>query len=95
MNKFYVSLAVLVVWLAGGLGVAAPWFFATFSLATAFALDFFCLIVPFVLISIYVIRQRRLVPDAVSIPVILAIGALYYMTIANIYRILHEGLQWF
>lgn len=95
LNKFYVALSTLVVWVVLGLLVVAPWFFAVLQPQMAAVLDFFVLIVPFFLLSGYVISQRRLAPDFVTIPVLLVIGALYAITLANLYNIGRNVFGWF
>ena len=46
MNKFYVSLVILVVIIAAGLPTAG-WLYTAFDARTAFYLDAFCVVLPF------------------------------------------------
>ena len=76
MNRFYVSLAVLAAIVAVGLP-AAGWLYTAMDAPTAFYLDAFGLVLPFFLVSLYVLKHRRLAPRSVAIPVIVVILGLY------------------
>ena len=84
MNRFYVSLAILVAFVAVGLPVAG-WLYTAMDGRTAFYLDAFGLVLPFVLISLYVIRHRRLAPAPVAVPVIAIIFGLYALSAYNLW----------
>lgn len=83
MKKFYVSLAVLAVVLAVGLPTAG-WMYTAFDARTAFYLDAFCVVLPFLLVSLYVLKQQSAAPRLVAIPVIAIILGLYVMTADNL-----------
>ena len=83
MNRFYFALAVLAVVLAIGLPVAG-WLYEAFDARTAFYLDAFGVVLPFFLVSLYVLSRWRDVHRAVSIPVIVVILGLYAMTARNL-----------
>ena len=73
MNRFYASLLVLAGWVAIGIPVAG-WLYRVLDGRTAFYLDAFGLVLPFVLISLVVIRNWRLAPRVVAVPVIVVIA---------------------
>lgn len=83
MNRFYVSLMVLATFVAIGLP-AASWLYETYDAKTAFYIDLFCIITPFFLISVYVLRRRNLAPKFVGIAVAAVVFCLYALTIYNI-----------
>ena len=83
MNKFYRSLALLTVIVVVGLPTAG-WLYTMFDGRTAFYLDVFGLILPFFLVSLYVIKHRGLAPPTVAVPVIVVIVGLYALTVYNV-----------
>ena len=83
MNRFYIGLVVLAVVVAIGLPTAG-WLYEVFDPSTAFYLDVFAIVLPFLLVSLYVLAHWREVHLAVSIPVIVIILGLYAMTIRNL-----------
>ena len=83
MNRFYVALVVLGLVVAVGLPVAG-WLYDAFDARTAFYLDAFCVVLPFVAVSLYVVARWRDVHRAVSIPVVVVIVGLYAMTARNL-----------
>ena len=85
MNKFYVSLVILVVIIAAGLPTAG-WLYTSFDARTAFYLDAFCVVLPFLLVSLYVLKHQGLAPRPVAIPVIVIILGLYVMTVSNLVK---------
>ena len=85
MNRFYVSLAILVAFVAVGLPLAG-WLYTVMDGRTAFYLDAFGLVLPFFLISLYVIRHRRLAPALVAVPVIAIIIGLYALSVYNLWN---------
>ena len=56
MIKFYASLGVLVVVVAVGLPTAG-WLYDAFDAPTAFYLDAFGIVLPFFLVSLYLLKQ--------------------------------------
>lgn len=84
MNKFYVWLLVMVVWVAIGLPLAG-WLYTAMDGRTAFWVDTFGLVVPFVLISVAVLRYQSLAPRIVAVPVILVILGLYALSVRNLW----------
>ena len=85
MNKFYVSLVLLVVIIAAGLPTAG-WLYTAFDARTAFYLDAFCVVLPFLLVSLYVLKHQGLAPRPVAILVIVIILGLYVMTASNLVK---------
>ena len=85
MNRFYVSLVVLVVIIAAGLPTAG-WLYSAFDARTAFYLDAFCVVLPFLLVSLYALKHQGSVPRLVAIPVIVVILGLYAMTASNLLK---------
>lgn len=85
MNRFYVSLVVLVVIIAAGLPTAG-WLYSAFDARTAFYLDVFCVVLPFLLVSLYALKHQGSVPRLVAIPVIVVILGLYAMTASNLVK---------
>ncbi len=85
MNKFYVSLVVLVVIIAAGLPTAG-WLYSAFDARTAFYLDAFCVVLPFLLVSLYVLKHQSSAPRLVAIPIIVVILGLYAMTASNLVK---------
>ena len=83
MNRFYIGLVVLALVVAIGLPVAG-WLYEAFDPITAFYLDVFAIVLPFLLVSLYVLAHWRKVHLAVSIPVIVIILGLYAMTVRNL-----------
>ena len=83
MNRFYVALVALALWLAVGLPLAG-WLYEAFDARTAFYLDAFAVVLPFFLVSLYVLSRWRDVHRAVAIPVIVVILGLYAMTVRNL-----------
>ena len=91
MNRFYVSLALLAAIVAVGLP-AAGWLYEAFDARTAFYLDAFAIVLPFFLVSLYVLRQsfhairgRGLAPRPLAIAVVAVILVLYAITIRNLW----------
>ena len=91
MNRFHWSLALLAVIVAVGLPVAG-WLYEAFDARTAFHLDAFAVVLPFFLVSLYVLRQsfhafrhRRLAPRPLAIVVVAVIIALYALTVRNLW----------
>ena len=85
MNRFYASLLVLAAWVAAGFPVAG-WLYRVLDGPTAFWVDTFGLVLPFFLISLFVIRHRRLAPLVVAVPVIVVIAALYVISAQNLWN---------
>ena len=85
MNRFYASLLVLAGWVAVGIPVAG-WLYRVLDGRTAFYLDAFGLVLPFVLISLFVMRNWRLAPRAVALPVMVVIGALWAISAQNLWN---------
>lgn len=83
INRFYVSLLILAAFVAVGLP-AASWLYEAYEPKTAFYIDLFCIITPFFLISVYVLRRRNLAPKFVGIAVTAVVACLYVLTIYNI-----------
>ena len=91
MNRFYWSLIVLIVVVAVGLP-AAGWLYEAFDAHTAFYLDAFAIVLPFFVVSLYVlmqsfhaVRHRRLAPRPLAILVIVVIFGLYALTVRNLW----------
>lgn len=84
MNRFYGWLLVMVVWVGIGLPLAG-WLYGVMDGRTAFWVDTFGLVVPFVLISVAVLRHRGLAPPIVAVPVILVILGLYVLSARNLW----------
>ena len=84
MNRFYVSLAILVLIVAVGLPTAG-WLYTATDARTAFYLDAFGLVLPFFLVSLYVLKHQRLAPRPVAIPVIVIILGLYALSAYNLW----------
>ena len=91
MNRFYVSLALLAAIVAVGLP-AAGWLYEAFDARTAFYLDAFAIVLPFFLVSLYVLRQsfheirgRGLAPRPLAIAVVAVILVLYAITVRNLW----------
>lgn len=84
MNRFYGWLLVMVVWVAIGLPLAG-WLYEVMDGRTAFWVDTLGLVVPFVLISVAVLRHRRLAPPIVAVPVVLVILGLYVLSARNLW----------
>ena len=91
MNRFYWSLALLAVIVAAGLP-AAGWLYEAFDARTAFYLDVFAIVLPFFLVSLYVLRQsfhairhRRLAPRPLAVVVVAVIFVLYAITVRNLW----------
>ena len=91
MNRFYWSLALLAVIVAAGLP-AAGWLYEAFDARTAFYLDVFAIVLPFFLVSLYVLRQsfhairhRRLAPRSLAVVVVAVIFVLYAITVRNLW----------
>ena len=84
MNRFYVSLAILVLIVAVGLPTAG-WLYTAMDARTAFYLDAFGLVLPFFLVSLYVLKHQRLAPRPVAIPVIVVILGLYAVSAYNLW----------
>ena len=91
MNRFYWSLALLAVIVAAGLP-AAGWLYEAFDARTAFYLDVFAIVLPFFLVSLYVLRQsfhairhRRLAPRPLAVVVVAVIFVLYAVTVRNLW----------
>ncbi len=91
MNRFYWSLALLAVIVAAGLP-AAGWLYEAFDARTAFYLDVFAIVLPFFLVSLYVLRQsfhairhRRLAPRPLAVVVAAVIFVLYAITVRNLW----------
>ena len=92
MIKFYASLGVLVVVVAVGLP-AAGWLYEAFDAPTAFYLDAFGIVLPFFLVSLYLLKQSwrairerpRFVPRPLAVAVIVVVFALYAITVRNLW----------
>lgn len=91
MNRFYVSLALLAAIVAVGLP-AAGWLYEAFDARTAFYLDAFAIVLPFFLVSLYVLRQslhairgRGGAPRPLAIAVVAVILVLYAITVRNLW----------
>ena len=91
MNRFYGSVVVLAAVVAVGLR-AAGWLYETYDARTAFYLDAFAIVLPFFLVSLYVLRQslhairhRRLAPRPLAIAVVAVIFVLYAITVRNLW----------
>ena len=92
MIRFYVSLGVLVAVVAVGLPTAG-WLYTEFDAAAAFYLDAFGVVLPFFVVSLYVLRQSwrvvrerpRFAPRPVAVVVALVILALYVITVRNLW----------
>ena len=52
---------------------------------TAFYLDAFGLVLPFFLVSLYVLKHQRLAPRLVAVPVIVIILGLYAVSAYNLW----------
>ena len=91
MNRFYWSLALFAVIVAVGLP-AAGWLYRAFDARTAFYLDVFAIVLPFFLVSLYLLRQSfhairhgGLAPRPLAIVVVAVVFALYAMTVRNLW----------
>ena len=92
MIRFYVSLGVLVAVVAVGMPTAG-WLYGAFGARTAFYLDAFGVVLPFFVVSLYVLRQSwrvvrerpRFAPRPVAAAVVVVILALYALTVRNLW----------
>lgn len=91
MNRYYGSLVLLAAVVAVGLP-AAGWLYEAFDARTAFYLDAFAIVLPFFLVSLYVlrlsfhaIRGRGLAPRPLAIVVVAVIFVLYAITVRNLW----------
>ena len=91
MIRFYASLGVLAAVVAVGLP-AAGWLYDAFDAPTAFYLDTFGIVLPFFLVSLYLLKQSwrairerpRLVPRPLAVAVVVVVFALYAVTVRNL-----------
>ena len=92
MIRFYASLGVLAAVVVVGLPMAG-WLYRVFDAPTAFYLDTFAIVLPFFVVSLYVLRQSwrvvrerpRFVPRPVAVVVVVVILALYAITVRNLW----------
>lgn len=91
MIRFYASLGLLAAVVAVGLP-AAGWVYDAFDAPTAFYLDAFGIVLPFFLVSLYLLKQSwrairerpRLVPHPLAVAVVVVVFALYAVTVRNL-----------
>lgn len=91
MIRFYASLGLLATVVAVGLPTAG-WLYDAFDAPTAFYLDTFGIVLPFFLVSLYLLKQSwrairerpRLVPRPLAVAVVVVVFALYAVTVRNL-----------